>query len=181
MNAFATRQLANALVQPVILFGAARRGKWRKETTIKKKTCSNSKCLRRIYKLHWPYVISNDKLLKRGQTHRDGVKWCDMRWSWIGHVLRMDHSSHCATALTRTPEGTRKVGRPKTTWRRTVEKEREQLGWTSYGAKPEHNATTEAIGIIVSRPYAPAGVNKKEGESEVGQRGWLLFVPRLER
>jgi len=46
--------------------------------------------------------------------------------SWIGHVLRMDHSNHCATALTRTPEGTRKVGRLKTTWSRTVEKEREQ-------------------------------------------------------
>ena len=47
------------------------------------------------------------------------------------HVLRMDHSSHCTSALTWTPEGTRKVGRPKTTWRRTVEKEREHLGWTS--------------------------------------------------
>jgi len=44
-------------------------------------------------------------------------------------MLRMDHSSHCATALS--PEGS-KVGRPKTMWRRTVEKEREQLGWVSW-------------------------------------------------
>jgi len=36
-----------------------------------------------------------------------------------------------------------------------------------HGAKPEHTHThrTEAVGIIVSRPYAPAGV-KKEGEGE---------------
>ena len=91
-----------------------------------------SKCLRRIYKVHWPYIISNDELLKRGQTQRWSEVVRQRRWSWIRHVLRMDHSSHCATALTWTPEGTRKVGRPKTTWRRTVEKEREQHGWTSW-------------------------------------------------
>ena len=36
------------------------------------------------------------------------------------------------TALTWHPDGKRKVGRPKTTWRRTVEKERENLGWRSW-------------------------------------------------
>ena len=36
---------------------------------------------------------------------------------------------HCATALTCRPMGKRKVGRPKTTWRRTVEKERTMAGW----------------------------------------------------
>ena len=32
------------------------------------------------------------------------------------------------TALTWEPEGRRRVGRPKTTWRRTVEKERKEFG-----------------------------------------------------
>ena len=82
----------------------------------KKVDVFQSKCLRRIYKVHWPYVISNDELLKRSEVVRQ------RRWIWIGHVLRMDHSSNCATALTWAPEGTRKVGRPKTTWRRRVEK-----------------------------------------------------------
>jgi len=27
-----------------------------------------SKCLRMIYKVHWPYITSNDELLKRGQN-----------------------------------------------------------------------------------------------------------------
>jgi len=35
-----------------------------------------------------------------------------------------------------------------------------------HGAKPECKHSTEAIGIIVSRPYAPAGV-KGEGEVNI--------------
>ena len=49
----------------------------------------------------------------------------------MGHVVRMPRQHHCATALTCTPMGKRKVGRPKTTWRRTVEKERTMAGWKS--------------------------------------------------
>ena len=44
----------------------------------------------------------------------------------------MDKSSKCETALTWTPEGRRKVGRPKTTWRTTIENERRILGWNSW-------------------------------------------------
>ena len=47
------------------------------------------------------------------------------RWRWIGHVLRMDKIKHVRAALTWTAEGKRKRGRPKETWRRTVERERE--------------------------------------------------------
>ena len=50
----------------------------------------------------------------------------------MGHVLRMPREHHCATALTWTPMGKRKVGRPKTTWRRAVEKERAMAGWKSW-------------------------------------------------
>ena len=37
----------------------------------------------------------------------------------LGHILRMPREYHCATALTWTPMGKRKVGHPKTTWHRT--------------------------------------------------------------
>ena len=36
------------------------------------------------------------------------------------------------TALTWKPEGRRKVGRPRTTWRRTREKEGNEFGWKSW-------------------------------------------------
>ena len=50
----------------------------------------------------------------------------------MGHVLRMPREHHCATALTWTPMGKRKVSRPKTTWCRTVEKEKTVVGWKSW-------------------------------------------------
>ena len=42
---------------------------------------------------------------------------------WIGHVLCKDVNSITKVAIHWTPEGKRKRGRPKTTWRRTVETE----------------------------------------------------------
>ena len=44
----------------------------------------------------------------------------------------MEKNRNCETALTWTPEGKRKVGRPKTTWRSTIENERRILGWNSW-------------------------------------------------
>ena len=38
----------------------------------------------------------------------------------------------CFTALGLTPKGRRARGRPKTTWRRTVERERNKAGWKSW-------------------------------------------------
>ena len=61
------------------------------------------------------------------------------RWRWTGHVLRKDTDNNSFIAMTWAPEGKRKIGRPKTTWRRTVEKERGEMGWSSW-----HQARTVA-------------------------------------
>jgi len=45
------------------------------------------------------------------------------RLKWIGHVIRRYQNSITKTALHWTPEGKCKRGRPKNTWRRTVEEE----------------------------------------------------------
>ena len=54
------------------------------------------------------------------------------RRRFIGHILRQQPDNDCVTALTWTPEGRRKRGRPKTAWRRTVEKKRSTAGWQSW-------------------------------------------------
>ena len=54
------------------------------------------------------------------------------RWNWIGHILRGQQGSDCRIALEWAPEGSRAKGRPKTTWRRTVLKERNREGWKSW-------------------------------------------------
>ena len=59
------------------------------------------------------------------------------RWELIGHVLRKSVNENTRIALTWTPEGRRKRGRPKETWRRTVERERGEVGfkgWTEAGS-----------------------------------------------
>ena len=54
------------------------------------------------------------------------------RWNWIGHKQRREDGNGCITALGLQPEGNIARGRPKTTWRRTVEKEKNADGWTSW-------------------------------------------------
>ena len=97
------------------------------------------KGLRRIFKIYWPTVIPNADLRKRANVDSISVQVKRRRWRWIGHVLRMNKSEHARTALTWKPEGRRKRGRPKETWRRTVERERSQLGWHSW-TEAEHRA-----------------------------------------
>ena len=55
------------------------------------------------------------------------------RWRWVGHTLRMEPSAHARIALTWTPEGRRKRGRPRSTWRRTMLGELKEAGmvWSS--------------------------------------------------
>ena len=50
-----------------------------------------------------------------------------------GHVLRGGKSSDGMVALGCQPEGKRAVGRPETTWRRTLEAERRKAGWRDWG------------------------------------------------
>ena len=52
------------------------------------------------------------------------------RWRRIGHVLRQQTTALTRIALPWTPDGQRKRGRPKETWRRTVEREMKEKGWT---------------------------------------------------
>ena len=81
----------------------------------------------------WNYTKTIIRLLlKRANVERLSEEVRRRRWRFIGHILRKQPDNDCVTALTWTPEGKRKWGRPKTTWRRTVEKERSEAGWQSW-------------------------------------------------
>jgi hypothetical protein len=53
------------------------------------------------------------------------------KWKWIGHTVRKDENSVERTASDWNPQGTRKRGRPKKTWRRSImeEAQREERTW----------------------------------------------------
>ena len=123
-------KLFKTLVVPVLLYGSET---WKMNKRENKEVdVFQNKCLRQILRIHWEDHTSNEKLLENADMKplSAEVRW--RRWKMIGHILRQDRENHNNTAMTWAPEGKRKRGRPKTTWRRTVEKERREAGWNSW-------------------------------------------------
>jgi hypothetical protein len=52
------------------------------------------------------------------------------KWKWIGHTIRKDKNAVERIALDWNPHGTRKRGRPKKTWRKSVMEEAQGEGRT---------------------------------------------------
>ena len=85
-------------------------------------------CLRRILRVIWPRIVSNSDLHQETGTHPlSGTIRC--RWKWIGHLLRRESNNIARTALTWAPEGKRRKGRPRQTWRRKRRKGRPRQTW----------------------------------------------------
>lgn len=82
-----------------------------------------NKCLRRILGVRWPDTINNEELWRRTGQREVRYEILERKWKWIGHILRRDQTNIARQALDWNPQGRRRVGRPKATWRRTIEKE----------------------------------------------------------
>jgi len=67
--------------------------------------------------------ITNKEL--RRITHQNSIENQIKRrkWNWIGHTLRKETGAIEKIALDWNPQGYRRRGRPKRTWRRTIEDE----------------------------------------------------------
>ena len=85
-----------------------------------------------ILRIRWQQRISNNRVVEMADINNISCEIRRRRWNWLGHVLRREDGNDCFTALGWTPEVRRARGRPKTTWRRTVEKERDKAGWKSW-------------------------------------------------
>ena len=90
------------------------------------------------------------------------------RWKFIGHIMRKELQNNCRTALTFAPEGRRKKGRSRTTWRETAEREREKRDRRT-GVRYKWQRLTEMVGRIVLTPYVPHST-KKTGNRQVEYR-----------
>lgn len=79
---------------------------------------SQNRCLRRFLRINWPsHTISNYELHRRTGTEPFTPQVQQRRWKWIGYVLCMPPAALPLIALRWTPDGHRKRGRPKETWR----------------------------------------------------------------
>ncbi len=116
-------RIFNSNVKAVLLYGAET---WKNTKSLTNKIqVFTNKCLRSILKIWWPNKISNTELWKR--TGQSGTITDMKKWKWIGHTLRKDTSNVTRQALDYNPQGKRKRGRPRNTWRRSNNTELQEL------------------------------------------------------
>nr|KAG5692470.1 hypothetical protein BaRGS_005016 [Batillaria attramentaria] len=120
----------NSNVKSVLLYGCET---WKTTKTMQQKiqTFLNT-CLRRIFNIRWPEKIRNEELWERAGQEPSAKQILRRKWGWIGHTLRKPASSTTRQALTWNPQGKRKRGRHRNSWRRDTEAELYKQGtnWT---------------------------------------------------
>ena len=121
-------RIFNTNVKSVLLYGSET---WRvtKTNTHKLQTFTN-RCLRNILNIRWPEVVSNEELWNMSKQAPLETEIKKRKWGWIGHTLRKPATNITRQALDWNPQGKRKVGRPKQTWRRSIEAEMKAAGMT---------------------------------------------------
>ena len=122
-------RIFNSNVKSVLLYGAET---WRttKGNLHKIQTFVNT-CLRKIMKIHWPEKVSNKELWQRTSQRPMEEEILRRKWGWLGHTLRNPANNITHQALTWNPQGKRKRGRPRNSWRRDLNKEVAEtgMGW----------------------------------------------------
>ena len=78
-------------------------------------------CLRYILRIWWPNISNKDLWKVTGQE--DINLKIKRKFRWISHTLRKEDGEIPKAALLWNPQGNRKRGRPRNSWRRLVIKE----------------------------------------------------------
>jgi hypothetical protein len=89
-----------------------------------------NKCLRRIMNIKWTDKITNEELWRITQLKPIKNQIKRRKCNWIGHTLRKEVGAIEKTALDWNPQGHRRRGRPRRTWRRTIDDEIRGTGKT---------------------------------------------------
>ena len=121
-------KIFNSNVKPVLLYGSET---WRTTVATTKKVQTFIKsCLQRILRIRWPITINNEDLWQRTNQRPADAEIMMRRWRWIGHTLRKPSTNITRQALSWTPQGKRKRGRPRNSWRRDLQADIKRLGLT---------------------------------------------------
>ena len=118
-------KIFNSNVKSVLLYGSET---WR-ETVASISTLQTfvNRCLRNILGIRWPEKISNKDLWKRTNQNAIEIQIRSRKWKWIGHTLRKNNTNVTKQAFDWKPQGHRKRGRPKNTWRRGLAAELQKI------------------------------------------------------
>jgi hypothetical protein len=106
-------RIFNACVKSVLLYGCET---WlvTKEIQRKIQTFVN-RCLRYILRIWWPNIISNKDLRK--VTGQEDINVEIRKFRWTGNTLRKEDGEITKAAQLWNPQGNRKRGRPRNSWR----------------------------------------------------------------
>ena len=113
--------LYKTLVRSVLTYGCE---SWYDNETISRRfTVFENKALRRILKVKWQDKVTNASIREVTQ-----VPWLDevlmtWRWRWFGHVMRREPTRIVTSVHKWRPDGSRRRGRPRPTWLRTMQRE----------------------------------------------------------
>lgn len=119
-------RIFNSNVKSVLLYGCET---WKESAKlISKLQVFVNRCLRLILGIRWPNTISNAELRRRTGQEEVQTEIKRRKWRWVGHTLRKDDAEIPKTALTWNPQGQRRRGRPRKTWRTTVAQEAKSIG-----------------------------------------------------
>ena len=121
-------RLFNSNVKSVLLYGCET---WKTTKTVLNKVQTFiNRCLRSILKIKWQDRVRNEELWERtGQKAiEETIKL--RKWRWIGHTLRKPCCNITRQSLQWNPQGQRKKGRPRETWKRCTEREMKAIGLT---------------------------------------------------
>ena len=119
-------RIFNFNVKSILLYGSET-WKLMKKIITQLQTFTNRR-LRYILGVWWPKKISNEELWQRTQQERIEVTIRRRKWRWISHTLRKPATNIIRLSLEWNPQGVRRKGRLKKSWRRTIQQEYENLG-----------------------------------------------------
>ena len=119
-------RIFNSNVKSILLYGSET---WKLTNQLKNRLQSFiNNCLRRILRIFWPNTITNEELWERTKQQLVVLEMKKRKWRWLGHTLRKPRTNITRQSLRWNPQGQRKRGRPRSTWRRDLEKEIRELG-----------------------------------------------------
>ena len=81
-----------------------------------------NRCLRRILLIYWPSTISNFNLWEATGEAPVKQQIMNRKWTWIGYALRRPMDCIARQTLWWNPQGSRRRGRLRNSWRRDTER-----------------------------------------------------------
>ena len=153
-------RIFNTNVKSVLLYGSET---WKMTKVIQKKlqTFINN-CLRNILGITWKDKIRNEMIWKKTGQEPIEIQIKERKWRWIGHTLRKSENNITKQAMKWNPQGRRRQGRPRNTWRRDVTKELAdvKLTWKEAEKMSKDRVKWKALVRGLCTLGNPKGVNK---------------------